>query len=203
MGFSDNYIKDYNIYLGSRSPRRKQLLEGLGLGFKVWIRKELSETYPDRLNPREIAEYLARIKARPYLDDLKEKDILITADTIVALGNEILSKPENRISAINSLVKLSGGIHSVITGVCLSSADKCSCFYAETMVKFAELALEEIELYVDRFEPYDKAGAYGIQEWIGFIGVERIEGSYFNVMGLPVQALYSALKRHTGYPGDH
>lgn len=199
MGFIDDYIRNYNIYLGSRSPRRKQLLESLGLDFKVWIKRELSEIFPEQLNPVEIAEYLAGIKAKSYINELGDKDILITADTIVARGNEILEKPGNREEAVKSLLKLSGRQHKVITGVCLCTADKSYCFNSQTVVKFAILDREEIEFYVDNFEPYDKAGAYGIQEWIGFIGVQSIQGSYFNVMGLPVQELYRELKSFTGY----
>jgi septum formation protein len=199
MGFIDDYIRSYNIYLGSRSPRRKLLLESLGLDFKVWIKEELSETFPGHFNPVQIAEYLAGIKARCYMDELIDKDILITADTIVARGDEILEKPGSREEAVESLIKLSDGQHTVITGVCLCSADKSYCFNSQTVVKFAMLEREEVEFYVDNYEPYDKAGAYGIQEWIGFIGVESIQGSYFNVMGLPVQSLYRELKRFTGY----
>ena len=198
MGFRDQLKNKYRIYLGSRSPRRKQLLEGLGLDFEVWIKEDLPEIYPACMKPSEISEYLAREKAKPYLNELKEGDILITADTIVCLEDIVLLKPESRIDAVNSLKKLSGREHTVITGVCLSSPKGCFCFNSETLVKFAQLAEEEIDYYIDNFSPFDKAGAYGIQEWIGYIGVERIEGSYFNVMGLPVQRLYMELKRITG-----
>ncbi len=199
MGFREQYKNKYRIFLGSRSPRRKELLEGLGLDFEVWIKEDLPEIYPACMKPREIAEYLAREKARPYLEELKEGDILITADTIVCLGDSILVKPESRIDAVNSLEKLSGREHTVITGVCISSPNECNCFHSDTLVKFAELTEEEIDYYIDNYSPFDKAGAYGIQEWIGYIGVERIEGSYFNVMGLPVQKLYRELKKITRY----
>lgn len=199
MAFWDDHIKNYRIFLGSRSPRREQLLKSLGLDFKVWVKEELEENYPGGLTPQEISEYLARMKAQPYLPDLEKGDILITADTIVALNNNILNKPRSRTEAIDSLASLSGEEHSVITGVCLSSPDECYCFYAETLVKFARLEIEEIYFYIDSCQPYDKAGAYGIQEWIGYIGVESIQGSYFNVMGLPVQSLYKELKKFTHY----
>lgn len=199
MGFNDTYIKNFKLYLGSRSPRRDELLKGLGLDFKIWIKEELEENYPDNLIPEEIALYLARIKARQYLQELKTGDVLITADTIVALGDEILNKPNSREEAIDSLERLSGKSHIVITGICLSSPEKTSCFSAQTSVKFAELNSDEIEFYIDNYTPYDKAGAYGIQEWIGYIGVESITGSYFNVMGLPVQRLFRELKKFTGY----
>ncbi len=199
MGFRDDYIKSYKILLGSRSPRRKQLLNGLGLDFEIWIKEEQEEIFPDGLHPTEVATYLAKAKADPYLSDLLNKDILITADTIVALGDEILLKPASRTEAASSLQKLLGREHIVITGICLSSTDKCTCFYSETNVKFASLDEDEIYYYIDNYAPYDKAGAYGIQEWIGYIGVESINGSYFNVMGLPVQKLYKELKIFTGY----
>ncbi len=199
MGFRDQHIKKYRIFLGSRSPRRKQLLEGLGLDFNVWVKKKLSEIYPDGLKPSEIAEFLALDKARPYLKELKPNDLLITADTIVCFNDSILKKPESKTDAVNSLRNLSCNNHTVITGVCLSSPERCYCFYSETLVKFACLDDDEIEYYIDTYAPFDKAGAYGIQEWIGYIGVERIEGSYFNVMGLPVQRLYAELKKFTEY----
>ena len=200
MGFSSHYIKKYNIFLGSRSPRRKQLLEGLGLNFKIWLKEELPELYPTGLKSNEIAKFLAKDKAQAFVKDLKENDLLITADTIVCYKDSILMKPESNTDAYNSLKKRSGNTHTVITGVCLSSPGKCSCFYSETLVKFAVLSDEEIEFYIDTCAPFDKAGSYGIQEWIGYIGVESINGSYFNVMGLPVQKLYSELKKFTGYP---
>lgn len=199
MGFSDEFLRSFNIYLGSRSPRREQLLKGLGVDFKVWLKNDIDESYNPGLHPHQVAESLARHKAAPYEGELKNDDILITADTIVAVDNRILGKPDTRDKAFKSLEALSGREHNVITGVCLSSADKCHCFYADTLVKFAALEKSEIEFYIDNYEPFDKAGAYGIQEWIGFIGVESINGSYFNVMGLPVHSLYHELKFFTGY----
>ena len=147
----------------------------------------------------KVAEYLAKNKAKPYQRELKNHDLLITADTIVCYEDIILLKPESREQAIDSLHKLSGKEHMVITGVCISSPDQCYCFCSETRVTFAVLDDDEIQYYVDQYAPYDKAGAYGIQEWIGYVGVVRIEGSYFNVMGLPVQKLYMELKKITGY----
>jgi len=203
MGFNDTYIKDYRIFLGSRSPRRKQLLEGLGLEFEIWVKEEQKEVYPEGMMSWEIAEYLAREKAKPYRNDLKEGDLLITADTIVSYKNAILGKPESRTEAIEFLSRLSGRQHEVITGVCISSPDECYCFFSETLVTFAILETDEISFYIDNYAPFDKAGAYGIQEWIGYIGVERIEGSYFNVMGLPVQKLYAELKLFTRYNNEN
>jgi len=199
MSFRDGHIRNYRIMLGSRSPRRKQLLEGLGLDFEVWVKEELPEPIPAGLAHDEIACRLAYDKSIPYRDELCKSDILITADTIVCIGDSILNKPASKAEAIESLSLLSGNTHKVITGVCLSSPDESYCFSSETLVKFAELDYDEISYYVDHYKPYDKAGAYGIQEWIGFIGVERIDGSYFNVMGLPVQKLYTELKKFTGY----
>lgn len=199
MGFINHYIKNYQIFLGSRSPRRKHLLEELGVDFKIWVKEDKPEIYPSGLNPREIAEFLAKDKAQAFLKDLKEKDILITADTIVCCSDSILLKPKTKIDAFSSLKILSGNTHNVITGVCLSSAEKSCCFYSDTLVNFSVLEDEEIDYYIDSYEPYDKAGSYGIQEWIGYIGVESITGSYFNVMGLPVQKLYTELKKFTGY----
>ena len=199
MGFLDEHIKNYQIFLGSRSPRRKQLLEGLGLNFEIWVKEELTELYPAGMKPWEIAEYLAKVKARPYKNELVQGDILITADTIVCDDDTIFGKPGSRKEAFDFLSNLSGRKHKVITGVCISSPDECYCFYSETLVKFAVLDAEEIDYYIDNYAPFDKAGAYGIQEWIGYIGVESIQGSYFNVMGLPVQRLYAELKKFTGF----
>ena len=198
MTFHDIFIKVHRLYLGSRSPRRKQLLADLRLPFEVWVKEDNPEIYSDEMSQKEVAEFLAKEKSKPYLGELKAGDILITADTIVCYRDHILGKPETREEAIDSLKQLSGNQHQVITGVCISSPDKNYCFSSETLVKFADLTEAEILYYIDNFAPFDKAGAYGIQEWIGYIGVERIEGSYFNVMGLPVQKLYTELKKFTG-----
>jgi septum formation protein len=165
----------------------------------VWLKEEIPEEYPADLPPEEVALFLARLKAKPFQDELTDSDILITADTIVVLDGEILGKPADREDAVGMLSGLSGGPHEVITGVCLSSRNKESAFKASTMVWFDQLDISEIREYVDECNPLDKAGAYGIQEWIGFIGINRIEGSYFNVMGLPVQRLYKELQVFSGY----
>ena len=197
-GFSD-YLQDYRILLASRSPRRQSLLAQAGIPFEVWLKEEVAENYPPGLSPSDTAIFLARLKAGVYLHELGPKDILLTADTIVVLGSRILGKPADRSDAIKMLGELSGRSHEVITGVCLTSPAKESVFIASTIVWFDNLELSEIEEYVDEFSPYDKAGSYGIQEWIGYMGIHRIEGSYFNVMGLPVQQLYKELQSFTGY----
>ncbi len=189
-------LKDKDIILASRSPRRKELLSSLGIIFRV-VEPDVCEDYPTNLKREEIALYLAGRKAESVIrkEENKDSDLLIIAsDTIVCLDDMVLNKPVNRQEAIQMLQTLSGTRHQVITAVCIEGASQRHSFYSETNVYFTKLQDEEIEFYVDNFEPYDKAGSYGIQEWIGFIGIEKIEGSYFNVMGLPVQKLYSALK---------
>ena len=189
-------IKGRDIILASRSPRRRELLSGLGISFRVVV-PGISEDYPDRLEREEIALYLAERKAESVINEEKARgaDLLVIAsDTIVCQGNTMLGKPAGRDEALNMLKQLSGKMHSVITAVCISNGRKMKSFCSETQVYFTELQDEEMEYYVDNFKPFDKAGSYGIQEWIGYIGVERIEGSYFNVMGLPLQRLYKELK---------
>jgi septum formation protein len=186
-------INQFEIILASASPRRRFLLGELGLKFESRGNHELDESYPDHLQAEAIPLYLAKLKARSYTSCLKEKTILITADTIVWLNHEVIGKPHDMEDAKEMLHKLSGKMHFVYTGICLTSLRKETSFTAETKVFFRNLTAAEIDYYVSRFNPVDKAGAYGIQEWIGYIGVERIEGSYFNVMGLPVQKLYNAL----------
>jgi septum formation protein len=197
-GFS-NHLNQYRIFLASRSPRRQTLLKDSGIPFEVWLKDEVPEIIPDGLNPTESAVYLARLKAKAYLGELEDHDILITADTIVVLGDRILGKPADRADALQILNDLSGNPHEVITGVCLTSPGKESVFTAHTTVWFDNLHPEEIREYIDEFQPFDKAGAYGIQEWIGYTGITRIEGSYFNVMGLPIQRLYRELQSFTGF----
>ncbi len=194
-----DHLKKYRIFLASRSPRRQTLLSLAGIPYQVWLKEELPEEYPSGLTPEEIALYLARMKAKPFADELKETDILITADTVVVLGDRIIGKPVDREDAFRILADLSNRHHEVITGVCLASLNRESTFTATTSVWFDNLDPAEIREYIDEYQPYDKAGAYGIQEWIGFIGIHRIEGSYFNVMGLPVQRLYKELRTFTGY----
>jgi len=196
--FSD-YLQDYRIFLASRSPRRQTLLAGAGITFEVWLKEEVSEMYPMDLSPSDVAIFLSRLKAEVYRKELGPKDILITADTIVVLDSRILGKPADRDDAVKMLSDLSGRAHDVITGVCLTSTVKESTFNACTTVWFDHLDRSEIEEYVDEFSPYDKAGSYGIQDWIGYMAIHRIEGSYFNVMGLPIQKLYRELQNFTGY----
>ncbi len=187
-------ITAYEILLASGSPRRAALMNELGLPFKVVETRHTNEVYPEGMQGGEIARFLADHKSDAYTELLLQKQILLTADTIVWLDGKELGKPRSREEAIAMINRLSGRTHQVFTGVCLRSADRRSGFYVSTDVSFSNLETEEIEYYVDQFKPFDKAGAYGIQEWIGHIAVERINGSYFNVMGLPVQKIYSELK---------
>ena len=180
------------IILASKSPRRQQLLKDIGIDFELRL-KEIDESYPMHLKEHEIALYIAQKKAEAFKSEIKIDELLITADTIVCLGNEVLGKPTDYNDAVNMLKKLSGKMHKVITGIFLVSLQQTKCFFVITNVYFKPLSLEEIQFYIDRFKPYDKAGAYGIQEWLGYIGVEKIEGSYFNVMGLPVKEVYEAI----------
>lgn len=188
-------IQDYHILLGSNSPRRKELLAGLDLNFEVKVIPGLEEHYPPTLQPEEIPVFLARQKAEAYIPTLSDKTLLITADTIVWNQNKVIGKPKDREDAIQMLQSLSGHEHHVVTGVCLTTTEKQKAFSVVSTVKFAALTDEEISYYVDKYRPFDKAGAYGIQEWIGYIGVESINGSFYNVMGLPVQRLYQELKK--------
>lgn len=186
-------LKGKSIVLASQSPRRQQLLGELGLPFEVRLNGEGDETYPHDLHYLEIPVFLARKKAEPYKPTLASNEILITSDTLVWCNGEILGKPADRQNAIEMLQALSGNMHTVVTGVALTHNGKDHAFSSLTDVYFRHLSDEEIAYYVDTYKPFDKAGAYGIQEWIGYVGVERIDGSYFNVMGLPVQKLYSEL----------
>ena len=188
-------LKKYNIVLASNSPRRKELMSGLGVDYVVKTLPDVDESYPDTLQGTEIPAYISREKADAYKSLIQPDELLITADTIVWLNGEVLGKPKGREGAIDMLRKLSGTSHQVITGVCLTTSDWQKSFTAVTDVTFATLTEEEIIYYVDKYTPMDKAGAYGVQAWIGFIGVESISGSYFNVMGLPIQRLYQELKR--------
>lgn len=188
----NSQLSTFNIILGSQSPRRKELLAGLDIEFTTKVIPGLKETYPDTLQGEEIPIYLAEQKADAYT--LEENDLLITADTIVWLNGHVYGKPANEAEAREMLRSLSGKTHDVITGVCVRTNKKNVSFASTTKVRFAELTDAEIEHYVNKYRPMDKAGAYGIQEWIGYIGVEHIEGSYFNVMGLPIQRLYTVLK---------
>lgn len=181
----------YQIILASKSPRRRQLLQELGLEFEV-VTKDVDESYPSHLQREAVAEYIAQKKAQPFAA-LQPGELVITSDTIVCVDDQVLGKPQNRDEAIDMLQLLSGRSHTVISGVCLKTATKEKVFSESTKVFFKELSLAEIEYYVDHYQPFDKAGSYGIQEWIGYIGVEKIEGDYFNVVGLPLFGLSNAL----------
>ena len=186
-------LKKYQIILASNSPRRKELMSGLGVDYVVRTLPDVDESYPDTLQGEEIPAYISREKAEAYQSMIEPDELLITADTIVWMNGEVLGKPKDREDAIRMLRKLSGDSHQVITGVCLTTKGWQNSFTVTTDVTFAVLSEEEIVYYVDKYSPMDKAGAYGVQEWIGFIGVESISGSYYNVMGLPVQKLYREL----------
>lgn len=184
----------YHIILASNSPRRKELLRGIGVEYEVRTLPDVDESYPQELQGGDIPLYIAREKAQAYRPLLKEDELMITADTIVWHEGCVLGKPRDREQAIDMLRSLSASTHRVYTGVALTTVGWQRSFVAETAVRFATLTDEEITFYVDTYRPFDKAGAYGVQEWIGYIGVEYIAGSYFNVMGLPVQRLYQELK---------
>ena len=186
-------LKDYHLILASQSPRRQALLGGLDVLFKVIVRNSIDESYPPELGMIEIPRFLAQRKSEYYTDLLVEKTILITADTIVWYNNKVVGKPADLKDAATILKVLSGTMHEVITGVCLRSKEKLKIFHSYSRVFFRKLEDEEINYYVRNYQPMDKAGAYGIQEWIGYVGIEKIEGSFYNVMGLPVQILYREL----------
>lgn len=188
-------LKKYHIVLASNSPRRKELLEGLGISFEVKTLSGIEESYPDTLQPSEVAEYISLEKAMAYKVRIKENELLITADTVVVFGKEIMGKPKNAEDAGRMLQKLSGKVHQVYTGVTIMTKYGYHSFTSATDVKFADLSDDEINYYIEKYRPFDKAGAYGIQEWIGYIGVESIHGSFFNVMGLPIQRLYRELRK--------
>ena len=188
-------LKGIRLILASKSPRRQQLMRELGLEFDIRANGDDEELYPDGLSMTEIPVYLAQHKAIPLAASLRDNEILITSDTIVWCNWQVIGKPKDKEDAFSILSLLSGNMHTVVTGVCLTSTKASSTFFATTNVYFRKLADEEILYYIDRYKPFDKAGAYGIQEWIGYIGVERIEGSYYNVMGLPVQTLYLELQK--------
>ena len=188
-------LKKYRLILASNSPRRKELLAGLGLDYEVRTLPDVDESYSESLQGGDIPLYISRMKADAYKPMLQSDELMITADTIVWMDGMVLGKPRNKLGAIEMLRQLSGGVHYVYTGVSITTQTRQESFYVATEVRFANLTDEEIEYYVDTYQPMDKAGAYGVQEWIGYIGVENIQGSYFNVMGLPVQRLYTELKK--------
>lgn len=187
-------LKKYQITLASNSPRRKELLSGLNLDYKVKILPDIDETYPDTLKGEDIPLYIARKKAEAYKSIMSKNELIITADTIVYTDGEVLGKPKDEADACRMLHALSGRSHQVITGVCITTSGFQRSFASVTEVTFDTLTDEEVDFYISTYSPMDKAGAYGIQEWIGFIGVSKLNGSYFNVMGLPVQRLYRELK---------
>lgn len=181
---------EYKIVLASNSPRRKELLGGLGFEFETRVIRGIDESWPQELKGEQIALYISAVKAGAYRDSMTADELIITADTIVYIDGQVLGKPKDKADATAMLKLLSGCWHEVITGVTLTTETRQKSFAVTTKVKFAELSDSEIEYYIDNYRPFDKAGAYGIQEWIGYVGVEAIEGSYFNVVGLPVQRLY-------------
>ena len=187
-------LKDYRLILASASPRRRELLAACDLDFTLAEKFECEECYPADLAADKVAEYLSQLKSNAYPHPLGEKDILLTADTVVILGDKILGKPHSEAEAVEMISSLSGATHKVVTGVTLRTAEQTISFSAESLVSFRTLDTEEIAYYVEKYRPMDKAGAYGIQEWIGYTAIDRIEGSFYNVMGLPVQRLYSTLK---------
>lgn len=187
----NNKLKDFKLILASASPRRQAFFKDLNLDFEIQVKK-IEETYPENLKGKEITDYLAALKASVFTE-LKKNELLITSDTIVWLDNKALGKPRNFKEAKEMLQHLSGNMHEVITSVCITSKDFQKTVNDTTKVWFKNLSEEEIEFYIETYKPYDKAGSYGIQEWIGYIGVEKIEGCYFNVMGLPVRLVYKTL----------
>lgn len=184
-----------HIILASNSPRRRELLAGLDLDFEVKVLPDIDESYPDNLPAAEVAGYISREKAAPYCALIGEDDLVVTADTVVIVGDEVLGKPKDAEDARRMLQLISGRTHQVITGVCLLTSDKEYAFSVTTDVTFKQLSEDEITYYIEHYKPFDKAGAYGIQEWIGYVGVTSINGSYFNVMGLPVQRLWEEIKK--------
>ncbi len=180
------------IILASNSPRRRELLAGLGLDFEVRVKEGIDESYPAEMPVQDVAGYISRKKASAY--DIAQDEILLTADTVVVLGNTVLGKPKDAADAARMLHALSGNTHQVITGCCVKTTEAEKYFSVTTDVTFRKLTDDEIDTYITKYKPFDKAGAYGIQEWIGYIGVTSIEGSYFNVMGLPVQRIYDVLQ---------
>lgn len=187
-------MNSYKIILASNSPRRKELLSGLDIDFEVRVLQGIDESYPADLPTRQIAEFISQKKAAAYRETMVADELVITADTIVVLGNEVMGKPKDEADACRMLRELSGNTHQVITGVTLTTLERQQSFSVLTDVTFKTLSDDEIHYYVTHYRPFDKAGSYGIQEWIGYVGVTQLNGSYFNVMGLPVQRIYEALR---------
>ena len=187
-------FKNHRIVLASGSPRRQQFLKELDVDFEIQL-KDIEEIYPEHLQAEEITNFLAKLKASAFALDLDDNDILITSDTIVWLNNKALGKPKDYDDAFEMLTEMSGTTHKVITSVCLKTTDKEIIFYEETLVTFTKLSSDEIKYYLNNYKPFDKAGSYGIQEWIGLVAIEKIEGSYANVVGLPTHRLYEELMK--------
>ncbi|MFY7936561.1 MAG: Maf-like protein [Flavobacterium sp.] len=185
-------FKNHKIILASGSPRRQRFLKELDIDFEIRL-KEIEEIYPDQLQAEEITNFLAKLKASAFENDLQDNEVLITSDTIVWLENKALGKPSDASHAVKMLTEMSGKTHKVITSVCIKTTQKELVFHDETLVTFAKLTLKEIEYYLNIYKPFDKAGSYGIQEWIGLVAIEKIEGSYANVVGLPTHKLYKEL----------
>ncbi|MBD3637372.1 MAG: septum formation protein Maf [Crocinitomicaceae bacterium] len=189
-----DHLKNKNIILASKSPRRQALLKGLDIDFEIRT-KDIEEIYPPELNYDQVPEYLAELKAAAFENELNDEDVLITSDTVVILGDNILEKPQTREEAISMLRQLSGKTHTVITAVCIISTEKKEIFSNHTSVTFTAFTEEEIAYYVDNYQPFDKAGSYGCQEWLGYVGIDKLEGSFYSVMGLPLHQVYDALKK--------
>ncbi|WP_396150329.1 Maf-like protein [Flavobacterium sp.] len=187
-------FKNHKIILASGSPRRQQFLKELEIDFEIRL-KEIEEIYPDHLKAEEITNFLAKLKASAFENELQDNEVLITSDTIVWLDNKALGKPSDATHALRMLTEMSGKTHKVITSVCIKSTKKEVVFHDETLVTFTDLSLDEIEFYLKNYKPFDKAGSYGIQEWIGLVAIEKIEGSYANVVGLPTHKLYKELMK--------
>jgi len=185
-------LKNYNLILASGSPRRQKYFKELGLDFEIKL-KPVVEEYPERLKQFEISDYLAQLKSLPFKDELSDRDLLITSDTIVWHENQALGKPKNEVEAKEMLESMSGKTHEVITSICFTTKTSQKTVNTSTKVSFKELTSSEIDFYIKTYQPFDKAGAYGIQEWIGQIGITKIEGSYTNVVGLPIHLLYKTL----------
>jgi septum formation protein len=190
-----NELEEYQVILASGSPRRKELLKGMGINYLVELGRDVDETYPPGLPPAEIPGFLAKLKSQAFPRPLSDDELLLTADTIVACRGQVLGKPADARDAVRMLEILSGNRHEVYTGVCLRTRHHERCFTARSSVTFRRLSPAEIAYYVEACKPFDKAGAYGVQEWLGYVGIEHIEGSYFNVMGLPTQRLYVELSK--------
>lgn len=193
-------LSKYKVVLASNSPRRKELLAGLDLDYEIKVLCDIDESFPDYLQGEDIAIHVAKKKADAY--HLEDDTLLITADTIVLLEGKVYGKPKNEDDAKQMLRDLSGKTHAVATGVCITTKEKQQVFGVTSEVRFAKLQEDEIEYYVTKYKPLDKAGAYGVQEWIGYIAVEYISGSYYNIMGLPIQRLYHELKQFLDRPAS-